>query len=70
MIIVWSLRLGAYLFYRIFKMKKDSRFDEMRKKFIKIAAFWILQAISVWVLLLPYIFFMKNEISMNAKIWI
>jgi len=53
MIIVWGLRLITYLFYRIIKIKKDNRFDEMRENFWKFARFWFFQGISVWVIMLP-----------------
>ena len=62
MIIAWGARLGIYLLIRIHKMGgKDERFKEMRDTFFKIALFWILQAVTVWLVILPVIFFMKNE---------
>jgi steroid 5-alpha reductase family enzyme len=36
-------------------MKKDSRFDGVRENFFKFLKFWLLQAIAVWVILLPSI---------------
>lgn len=53
MVTLWALRLVSYLFYRIHKIKKDKRFDEMREDFLKFARFWILQGISVWIIMLP-----------------
>lgn len=50
---VWAVRLGAYLFGRIRKTKVDHRFDGMRDKPLKFAKFWILQALAVFVILLP-----------------
>jgi len=44
MIIIWGLRLGTYLFFRNLKLKKDSQ---------KSARFWLLQAISVAIIILP-----------------
>lgn len=61
MIFLWALRLGAYLFIRINKIKKDSRFDEMRKHFWKFLSFWILQGITVWIVLIPSILFFINK---------
>jgi steroid 5-alpha reductase family enzyme len=52
-VIVWGLRLGGYLFYRILHIKVDHRFDDKRDSFVKFGSFWLLQAISVWVILLP-----------------
>ena len=53
MVGLWSIRLGSYLFLRIHAMGKDDRFDEMRKKFFKIAGFWTLQTISILILAVP-----------------
>lgn len=55
MITLWGFRLGAYLFKRIHVMKKDARFDQMRKRFIAIAGFWFLQASSILILVIPVI---------------
>ena len=48
-VILWALRLGTFLFIRIRKMDKDSRFDGMRENFFKFLRFWLLQALAVWV---------------------
>lgn len=52
-VIVWGLRLAAYLFIRILKIKRDERFDGRRENFVRFAAFWILQGVVIWVVLLP-----------------
>jgi len=57
MIILWSLRLGVYLIIRIKKIKRDKRFDGMREKFFSFAGFWLLQGISVWVIMLSSLFY-------------
>jgi steroid 5-alpha reductase family enzyme len=58
MVIFWSLRLGIFLFIRIRKMKKDSRFDDMRDKLFRFLGFWILQGVSVFIILIPSLFFL------------
>lgn len=50
---LWGLRLVGYLFVRILKTKKDDRFDKIRGNFKSLLRFWILQAIAVWVIMLP-----------------
>jgi steroid 5-alpha reductase family enzyme len=50
---LWALRLGAYLLSRIIKIKVDHRFDDKRDSFLKFGAFWLLQTIAVWIILLP-----------------
>lgn len=52
-VVLWGVRLGAYLFNRILHIKVDHRFDDKRDNFIKFGSFWLLQAITVWVVLLP-----------------
>ncbi len=61
MISVWGIRLGVYLFIRINKTKKDDRFDEIRPDFVKFLSFWILQGVSVFVILLPTLFYFQTE---------
>jgi steroid 5-alpha reductase family enzyme len=53
MVVIWAIRLGGYLFVRIHRMDKDERFDEMRPNALRLAGFWLLQALTVWVVLLP-----------------
>ena len=42
-VMLWSTRLGGFLFYRVLKTGKDGRFDEMRSKFFSFGAFWTFQ---------------------------
>lgn len=51
--IIWAIRLGVYLFGRIRATKVDHRFDEMRDHPLLFARFWILQALAVFLILLP-----------------
>lgn len=52
LILVWAFRLGTYLFIRIRKIGKDARFDGMREHFWKFLKFWILQGITVFVVMI------------------
>jgi hypothetical protein len=40
--------LGGFLLFRVLKMGKDSRFDEIRNNFAKFAGFWVSQALWGW----------------------
>lgn len=60
-VIAWSVRLGSYLLIRIHKMGRDKRFDEMRKSFWQFGRFWILQGLTVWVVLLPSMLFLAKS---------
>lgn len=53
MVLLWGLRLAGYLVYRILHMGRDVRFDGIRERFVSFLAFWLLQGLAVWVILLP-----------------
>ena len=59
MVSVWGFRLAIYLFYRILKIKKDSRFNEIRSNFVKLAGFWIIQTVSIFIISLAYVVFFE-----------
>lgn len=65
MITAWGLRLGIYLFIRINKVKKDSRFDEIRIDFWKFLSFWVLQGISVFVILVSSLLFFQTSTAFS-----
>lgn len=52
-LIVWSLRLSGFLFFRVLKTGKDDRFDDKRDHFFKFLGFWVFQMIWVWTCSLP-----------------
>jgi steroid 5-alpha reductase family enzyme len=49
---MWAVRLGTFLFIRIRKRGHDKRFDGMREYFFKFIRFWILQGVTVFVVLI------------------
>lgn len=49
MVIVWSLRLGTFLFARIHRDGKDDRFDAIKPNFFRFLNAWSIQAL--WVVL-------------------
>jgi steroid 5-alpha reductase family enzyme len=58
LVLLWSLRLASYLFSRILKTGVDHRFDGIRESFPRFARFWILQAVTVWIVSLPLILYL------------
>ena len=52
-VILWALRLGSYLLTRILRIGKDDRFDDKREHFLRFMFFWILQGVTVWVVMIP-----------------
>jgi steroid 5-alpha reductase family enzyme len=69
MVLVWAVRLGAYLFRRILRMKVDHRFDEMRDNPLRFARFWLLQAISVAVIMLPVTYLLGRDDPPGFGAW-
>ncbi len=68
-VIIWSIRLGAYLLRRILLIKTDHRFDDRRDSFIRFGAFWILQALTAWILILPVYGAASSGIASEITIW-
>lgn len=61
MVVLWAIRLGTFLFIRIRKQDRDRRFDGMREDFIKFLRFWLLQGVSVAVILLSVLLNFANS---------
>lgn len=57
LVFLWAIRLGSFLFSRILK-SNDPRFDGIRENPVRFAKFWLVQGVTIWVLLLPifYVF--------------
>ena len=53
MVALWACRLCFFLFRRILVIGKDHRFDTIRSDFWHFGAFWLLQAITASIVLLP-----------------
>ncbi len=70
MIFLWALRLGIFLFIRIKKIKKDRRFNGIRENFLRFFAFWFLQGITVWIILIPSLIFLGSETKISIPLWI
>ena len=48
-IIIWAIRLGSFLFMRIYKDKKDGRFDSIKTSFSQFFMTWTLQGMWVFI---------------------
>jgi steroid 5-alpha reductase family enzyme len=53
LVTVWGVRIGGFLLYRVMKKGKDGRFDGVREHFSRFGTFWLGQAFTVWLLMLP-----------------
>ncbi|MRR12276.1 DUF1295 domain-containing protein, partial [bacterium] len=49
LVTVWAARLGAFLFRRVRRSGKDSRFDDIKPSFVRFLNAWVLQGL--WVTL-------------------
>lgn len=65
MILLWSLRLGSFLLYRVIRNGKDARFDDMRNNFLKFGRFWLAQAVTVWIIMIPSVLAFNTSSSLN-----
>ena len=50
---IWALRLGLFLFARVLREQGDSRFERVRGNPARFLVYWTVQAVWVWVTLLP-----------------
>ena len=64
-IMLWAFRLGSYLFIRILVTGTDERFDDKRNNPPRLIAFWILQIMAVWLVMMPFAIFFA--IAASAK---
>ena len=53
LVCLWALRTGSFLLYRVLHTGRDKRFDDVREKFWLFGRFWLGQAITVWILMIP-----------------
>lgn len=59
MILLWAFRLGVFLWMRINRLGRDKRFDDIRIHAMRFFGFWVLQGLSVWLIMLPSLLFWK-----------
>jgi len=65
LIIIWTLRLGLFLFYRISKEGKDSRFDEIKHSFPRFLMTWTLSAAWVSITSISALVVITSESKIN-----
>lgn len=54
------VELAAFLFYRVLKRGKDSRFDAVRERCLTFLAFWIWQMLWVYIVSLSFLFLIAD----------
>ncbi len=55
LVTLWAVRLASYLVVRVHKIKRDKRFDGIREDSVKFGSFWLFQAMSAWLIMVPCI---------------
>ena len=78
LISIWTIRLGSFLFYRIFKTGHDPRFNDLKQSFLPFLMTWVLSATWVVLTLLPAMVILTSSISedisyftfLGAIIWL
>lgn len=65
LVCIWALRIGSFLLYRVIRSGTDKRFDGIRESFWKFGKFWLAQAITVWILMIPILLATTNGDSWN-----
>ncbi|MBX4201581.1 DUF1295 domain-containing protein [Candidatus Saccharibacteria bacterium] len=68
MVLLWALRLGGFLFIRVNKAGKDSRFDKLRSQFWPFLRFWFFQGLTVFIVMAAAIA-LYNEPDAPYTIW-
>jgi len=69
LVVVWAARLGIYLFRRIMRTEVDHRFDGMRDQPLRFARFWLLQAITVAVVMLSVSYLLDQDDPPGLGAW-
>tara|TARA_Y100001970_G_scaffold135686_1_gene167073 strand:+ start:1330 stop:2184 length:855 start_codon:yes stop_codon:yes gene_type:complete len=65
-VLVWTIRLGSFLFYRISKVGHDWRFNEL-KSFPVFLMTWTLSATWVVITLLPVIVVLTSDVKIGVN---
>jgi steroid 5-alpha reductase family enzyme len=67
MVMVWCIRLGSYLLQRIMKDGKDSRFDEMKKNWLRFLGVWTIQSIWCFLVASPALIVVTSKSCATAS---
>lgn len=68
LVLIWGLRLGGYLLYRIQRIGQDQRFDEIRISFKSFFLFWLMQGVTCFVVMVPVI--LAHRVEGKTQGWL
>src|ERR1700677_4898828 len=66
MVALWAIRIGGFLLIRVLHVGKDRRFDDMRGSITRFGKFWVGQALTAWILMLPVALAERNGGKVTA----
>ncbi|KDO27614.1 hypothetical protein SPRG_06882 [Saprolegnia parasitica CBS 223.65] len=68
LVLIWSLRLGSFLFLRIHRTGTDDRFDVIKTKPVRFFSVWTLQGLWGFVTLLPTLLLHTSAVPQSAHV--
>ena len=68
LILIWTIRLGSFLFYRVLKSGKDRRFSDMKQSFSKFLPVWIMSTLWVCITSAPALCVITSEVLKYDKL--
>ncbi|MEX0621878.1 MAG: DUF1295 domain-containing protein [Candidatus Woykebacteria bacterium] len=68
LISLWGIRLAGFLFMRILAVGRDYRFDRVRDDLLKFGGFWLLQVVTIWIILLPTLVILSSSFRFDLNL--
>jgi len=68
LILLWAMRLGLFLLDRVSKMGRDARFDQIRVNPVRFLRFFLIQAVSAWIISLPFLFRLLQDPGIDSSL--
>ena len=69
LVMTWALRLGMFLFDRVIRVGKDSRFDKAKHKPLLFLQFWTVQGLWVFLCSLPVLILNSKKAGEERCAW-
>lgn len=69
MVVLWTVRLGTFLFLRVLKAGHDTRFEEIKRSPARFLVAWTLQGAWVFVTLLPTLVILFYGQHLETSAW-
>lgn len=63
---LWACRLAGFLFWRVSKVGKDSRFDRVKTQPIRFLIYWLVQGLWCTMMLVPLLLASDSPVSLSS----